>query len=536
MNGERIYLYDTTLRDGAQTQDVDFSVADKIAIAKALDDIGVDYVEGGWPGANPTDDQFFAADPNLKRAKFTAFGMTRRPGRSAANDPGLAGLFNSRAHALCLVGKTWDFHVDVALGIPRPENLEIIEDSVRAAAAAKGEALFDAEHFFDGYKRNPTYAVSCLKAAERGGARWIVLCDTNGGTLPDEIESIVRAVVVEHGLPGEKLGIHCHNDTENAVANSLAAVRGGVRMVQGTINGLGERCGNANLIAIIPSLMLKMGFSTGLGEADLPRLTELSRMLDERLNRAPNRHAAYVGASAFAHKGGLHVSAVEKDPTSYEHVRPEQVGNRRQIVMSDQAGRSNVVARVRDMGLDIDPADPRLGKLVDVVKQRDTDGYAYDTAEASFELLVRRELGLVPSFFQLKRFHVTDEHRYNALGVPVVESEAVVRLVVADREYHEVADGNGPVHALDRAMRRALESAYPDIARIKLTDYKVRILTASTGTAANTRVLIRSQNGEAGEWSTLGVSTNIIAASAQALIDSYTYKLLLDGAKPSAKS
>lgn len=532
MNGERIYLYDTTLRDGAQTQDVDFSVADKIAISRALDDIGIDYVEGGWPGANPTDDQFFAADPGLKRAVFTAFGMTRRPGRSAANDPGLAGLFNSCARAVCLVGKTWDFHVDVALNIPREENLEIIRDSVSATKAAKGEALFDAEHFFDGYKRNPAYAISCLKAAAAGGARWIVLCDTNGGTLPDEIENIVRAVVNEHGLPGERLGIHCHNDTENAVANSLAAVRGGVRMVQGTINGLGERCGNANLIAIIPSLMLKMGFSTGIAIDQLPRLTELSRMLDERLNRAPNRHAAYVGASAFAHKGGLHVSAVAKDPASYEHVRPEAVGNRRQIVVSDQAGRSNMVARVRDMGLDISPDDERLNKLVDVVKQRDTEGYAYDTAEASFELLVRRELGLVPSFFQLKRFHVTDEHRYNALGVPVVESEAVVRLLVGLQEYHEVADGNGPVHALDRAMREALFGAYPAISAIRLTDYRVRILAASSGTAAMTRVLIRSQNGDGGEWSTLGVSTNIIAASAQALIDSYTYKLLKDGVSP----
>jgi 2-isopropylmalate synthase len=532
MTGERIYLYDTTLRDGAQTQDVDFSVADKIAISRALDDIGIDYVEGGWPGANPTDDQFFAEDPGFKRAVFTAFGMTRRPGRSAANDPGLAGLFNSKAHAVCLVGKTWDFHVDVALNIPREENLEIITDSVAASKAAKGEALFDAEHFFDGYKRNPDYTASCLKAAAAGGARWIVLCDTNGGSLPDEIERIVREVVEKHGIPGDRLGIHCHNDTENAVANSLAAVRGGVRMVQGTINGLGERCGNANLVSIIPSLMLKMGFVTGVDESHLPRLTELSRMLDERLNRAPNRHAAYVGASAFAHKGGLHVSAVEKDPVSYEHVRPEQVGNRRVIVMSDQAGRANVVARVRDMGLDIDAADPRLTKLVDVVKQRDTEGYAYDTAEASFELLVRRELGLLPTFFQLKRFHVTDEHRYNALGVPVVESEAVVRLSVGGKEFHEVAGGNGPVHALDQAMRRALEGSYPDIARIKLTDYRVRILAAANGAAAAPRVLIRSKNGDAREWSTLGVSTNIIAASAQALIDSYTYKLLLDGAQP----
>lgn len=533
MTGERIYLYDTTLRDGAQTQDVDFSVADKIAIAQDLDRLGIDYIEGGWPGANPTDDRFFGSDaPALARATFTAFGMTRRPGRSAANDPGLAALFNARSAAVCMVGKTWDFHVDVALAIPREENLELIRDSVAAAKTAKGEALFDAEHFFDGYKRNPGYAASCVRAAYEAGARWVVLCDTNGGTLPHEIEEIVRAVVHEHGIPGDRLGIHCHNDTENAVANSLAAVRAGARMIQGTLNGLGERCGNANLVALIPTLMLKMGFRTGVRAEDLGLLTEVSRALDERLNRAPNRHAAYVGASAFAHKGGLHVSAVEKDPTCYEHIAPETVGNRRQIVVSDQAGRSNILARLREMGLDIDPADARLPRLVDLVKQRDTAGYAYDTAEASFELLARRELGKVPAFFELKRFHVTDERRYNAKGELVVESEAVVRVKIGDQVRHEVADGNGPVHALDQAMRKALESTYPLIRGVKLVDYRVRILAATAGTAAMPRVLIRSRNGDGSEWSTLGVSTNIIEASTEALVDSYTFKLLRDGVEP----
>jgi 2-isopropylmalate synthase len=536
MAGERIHLFDTTLRDGAQTQDVDFSVADKIAIARDLDRLGVDYVEGGWPGANPTDDAFFHADaPDLKRATFTAFGMTRRPGRSADNDPGLRALLDSRAKAVCIVGKTWDFHVDVALGIPRDENLTIIADSVAACLSAKGEALFDAEHFFDGYKRNPAYAIACLRAALGAGARWLVLCDTNGGTLPHEIDTIVRAVVEEHGIPGERLGIHCHNDTENAVANSLAAVRAGARMVQGTLNGLGERCGNANLVTLIPTLMLKMGFETGVRLEDLPLLKTISHGLDERLNRLPNRHAPYVGASAFAHKGGLHVSAVAKDPASYEHVPPEAVGNRRRIVVSDQAGRSNIVASLRDMGLDIDPDDPRLPKLLDLVKQRDTEGYAYDTAEASFELLVRGELGLIPKYFEVRRFHVMDERRYNALGKLTVEAEAVVRVHVGGRERLEVADaaGNGPVYALDRALRRALEPVYPEIGDIKLTDFRVRILAANTGTAAKPRVLIRSQDARDGqEWSTLGVSPNIIEASTQALVDGYTFKLFKFGVEP----
>ncbi|WP_207461770.1 citramalate synthase [Azospirillum sp. SYSU D00513] len=532
MTGERIYLYDTTLRDGAQTQDVDFSVADKIAIAEELDRLGVDYVEGGWPGANPTDDRFFAEPPRLTRATFTAFGMTRRSGRSAANDPQLAALLQSSAKAVCLVGKSWDFHVDIALGIPREENIVLIADSIAAARAAKGEALFDAEHFFDGYKRNPAYAVGCLTAAYEAGARWLVLCDTNGGTLPHEVEEIVRRVIHEHGIPGDRLGIHTHNDTENAVANSLAAVRAGARMIQGTINGLGERCGNANLVSLIPTLMLKMGYETGIRREDLAGLTDLSRRLDERLNRPSNRHAPYVGHSAFAHKGGLHVSAVEKDPSSYEHVPPESVGNRRQIVMSDQAGRSNLIARLREIGMEVAGGDPRLPGLLDLVKQRDTEGYAYDTAEASFELLVRGQLGEVPRFFELLRFHVTDERRYNANGELVVESEAVVRVRVGQETRHEVAAGNGPVHALDQAMRRALEPLYPPLREVGLVDYRVRILAAKDGTGAMPRVLIRSQNADGTEWSTLGVSTNIIEASTEALVDSYTYKLLKDGAAP----
>jgi len=527
MTGERIYLYDTTLRDGAQTQGVDFSVADKIAIARELDRIGIDYIEGGWPGANPTDDAFFAEPPALKQARFTAFGMTRRSGRSAANDPGLNALFQSSAQAVCLVGKSWDFQVDVALGIPRDENLRVIADSISAAREAKGEALFDAEHFFDGFKANPDYALACVEAAYRAGARWVVLCDTNGGTLPDEIERIVARVA--QLIPGDHLGIHTHNDTENGVANALAAVRAGVRMVQGTINGLGERCGNANLVSLIPSLMLKMGCTTGISETSLTRLVALSRMVDERLNRAPGRHAPYVGESAFAHKGGLHVSAVEKNPLCYEHIDPAQVGNRRVIVVSDQAGRSNILARFREIGVDIDPDDPRVPRLVDLVKQRDFEGYAYDSAGASFELLARRILDQVPHYFELMRFSVTDERRFNAKGELTTESEAAVKIRVNGELHHTVSDGNGPVNALDRALRKALEPTYPALKGMRLADYRVRILHANDGSGAMPRVLITSVNGDSEEWSTLGVSTNIIDASIEALLDSFTYKLFRAG-------
>lgn len=524
MTGERIYLYDTTLRDGAQTLGVDFTVADKVAIARELDLLGIDYIEGGWPGANPTDDALFANPPTLGRAIFTAFGMTRRPGRSTSNDPGLAGLFQAKCQALCLVGKTWDFHVDVALGISHAENLDLIRDSIAAARANKGEALFDAEHFFDGYKHNPAFALSCLKAAEEAGARWIVLCDTNGGTLPDAIERIVRTVAEQ--IPGSKLGIHCHNDTENAVANSLAAVRAGVRMVQGTLNGLGERCGNANLVSLIPSLVLKMDYSTGLDGEGLKRLTHVSRLLDERLNRLPDRHAPYVGESAFAHKGGLHVSAVEKNPACYEHINPELVGNRRHIVVSDQAGRSNVLARLRDIGLEINPADSRVNTLLDLLKQREFEGYAYDGAEASFELLARRTLGKVPDFFEVLRFSATDERRFNANAQVVTKSEAVVKLRVGNKELHTVAEGVGPVHALDIALRKALLPEYPALDRIKLVDFRVRILQGTDGTAARPRVLIETEDDREDCWRTIGVSTNIIDAALDALTDSFIFTLM----------
>ena len=527
---DRIYLYDSTLRDGAQTQGVDFGVPDKVAIAKALDAIGIDYVEGGWPGANPTDDAFFAAAPKLARAQLTAFGMTRRTGRSAENDPGLAALLSAGTEIVCLVGKTWDFHVDVALGITLAENIELIADSIAHAGRRVREVMFDAEHFFDGFKANPTFALDCIKTAHASGARWVVLCDTNGGTLPHEIERIVSEVV--RHVPGSHLGIHCHNDTENAVANSLAAVRAGVRQIQGTLNGLGERCGNANLISVIPALMLKMGYATGLTEADLAHLAALSHMLDERLNRAPQRNAAYVGESAFAHKGGLHVSAVEKDPRSYEHIRPEAVGNSRKIVVSDQAGRSNILARFRELGIEIDAKAPKVQELLDAVKLREHEGYAYDGAEASFELLARRALGGVPEYFRLASFRVLDERRINARGELITLSEATIKIDVGAERLMTVAEGNGPVNALDTALRKALIGAYPALAEMRLVDYKVRILTPDAGTAAVTRVMIESDDGAGNRWATVGVSANVIDASYNALYDSLTYRLFRTKTRP----
>ena len=399
----------------------------------------------------------------------------------------------------------------------------MISESVKYAAEKLDEVVFDAEHFFDGYKANPKFALDCIKAAHKAGARWIVLCDTNGGSLPDEIERIVNEVTLQ--IPGDRIGIHTHNDTENAVANSLAAVRAGARQVQGTLNGLGERCGNANLISIIPTLMLKMGYTTGVSDHGLSRLTHVSRFLDEQLNRGHNRHAAYVGESAFAHKGGLHVSAVEKDPKSYEHIDPALVGNVRHIVVSDQAGRSNILARLREVGVAIDAKHPKLDALLDEVKTREFQGYAYDGAEASFELLAQRTIGVVPDYFKVQRFRVMDERRWNAKGDLVTVSEATVYGEVGDKAFTEVAESHdGPVDALATALRKALVPAFPELQNIRLSDYKVRILTPQAGTGAVTRVMIESEEG--GEtWSTVGVSSDIINASYNALHDSLTYKL-----------
>ncbi len=530
MSENRVFLYDSTLRDGAQTQGVDFSAADKIAIAQEMDRLGLDYIEGGWPGANPTDDAFFAEPPVLHRSRLTAFGMTRRSGKSVDKDPGLKSLLDTGAPVITVVGKTWDFHAEVALGIDLDENVAMIRESISYLTERVDEVMFDAEHFFDGYKSNPEFALRCCEAALDAGARWIVMCDTNGGTLPKEVESIVGDVVKV--IPGNRLGIHCHNDTGNAVANSLLAVQSGVRQVQGTLNGLGERCGNANLISVIPSLMLKMGFETGISHNELTRLTHVSRVLDERLNRAPRRSSPYVGESAFAHKGGLHVSAVEKDPKCYEHVVPELVGNHRHIVVSDQAGRSNILARFREIGIDVEADSPEIHKLVDDVKEREYYGYAYDGAEASFELLARRALEGIPEFFRLASFRVIDERRWNAKGELITMSEATVKLDVGDDHYMAVAEGNGPVNALDAALRKVLNPIYPQLVDLRLVDYKVRILTPGEGTAAVTRVMIESANGHGDTWSTVGVSGNVIDASFNALHDSITYKLLRDSAAP----
>jgi 2-isopropylmalate synthase len=536
---ERLYLYDTTLRDGQQTQGVQFSVAEKIEIAKALDDLGIDQIEGGWPGANPTDSDFFAARPQT-RAVFTAFGMTKRAGRSAANDDVLAGVVNAGTPSVCLVGKAHEFHVTTALGISLDENRDNIAASIAHLVAQGREALFDAEHFFDGYRANPAYALDCLRAALDAGARWVVLCDTNGGTLPAEVGRIT-AEVIAAGIPGARLGIHCHDDTGNAVACSLAAVDAGARQIQGTLNGLGERCGNANLTTLIPNLLLKepyaSRFETGVARDALAGLVRLSRRLDDILNRVPLRSAPYVGASAFAHKAGLHASAILKDPSTYEHVDPALVGNARVIPMSNQAGQSNLRARLVQAGIDVTPGDSRLARILDVVKDREDQGYAYDGAQASFELLARSELGLLPRFFEVKRYRVSIERRKNRYDRMISLSEAVVVVKIGEAKVLSVSESmdetgtdRGPVNALAKALVKDLGPYQGAISDWKLVDFKVRITQG--GTEAVTRVIIDSEDGQGRRWSTVGVSANIVDASFSALLDALVWKLIRDGATP----
>jgi 2-isopropylmalate synthase len=530
MARERLSLFDTTLRDGAQTTGVDFSLDDKRAIAKMLDDLGVDYIEGGYPGANPLDTEFFSKRPKVK-AKFAAFGMTKRAGRSAANDPGIAGLIAAQADTIVYVAKSWDYQVRVALECSLEDNLEGITDSVSYAYAAGREAIVDCEHFFDGYKANPDYALACAEAAYKSGARWVVLCDTNGGTLPHEIEKIVGEVAKR--IPGDRLGIHAHNDTENAVANSFAAVRAGARQIQGTLNGLGERCGNANLVSIIPTLLLKPEyaerFEIGVTREKLAQLTKVSHTFDELLNRAPNRHAPYVGASAFATKAGIHASAVLKDPRTYEHVEPETVGNKRKVLVSDQAGKSNIISELERLGVSLDKNDPRLSRLLDEVKEKEAQGYAYEGADASFLLLARRVLGQLPDYFDVERFSVNVERRYNAVGDLITASEAIVKVRVDGVTMISAAEGNGPVNALDLALRKDLGRFQKFIEDVELVDYRVRVFQG--GTDAVTRVLIECADSEGERWSTVGVSANVIDASFQALVDSINYKLMASGAK-----
>ena len=539
MTKERLYLFDTTLRDGQQTQGVDFTAEDKARISHALNDLGIDYVEGGWPGANPTDSDFFDAAPKLSNAIFTAFGMTKRVGRSAANDDVLAAVINANTPAVCLVGKAHDFHVTKALGITLEDNLENIRESFAYIVKLGREALFDCEHFFDGFKANPEYALAAVKAAYEAGCRWVVLCDTNGGALPNEVSVATKAVIAS-GIPGDHLGIHTHNDTEMAVANTLAAVDAGVRHIQGTINGLGERCGNANLTAIIPTLLLKepyaSQFETRVTTEGLASLTKISRILDDILNRVPNKWAAYVGASAFAHKAGLHASAILKDPTTYEHVNPSLVGNARIIPMSNQAGRSNLLKSLGDAGIVVDKGDPKLGQILNAVKEREDHGYAYDGAQASFEILARKVLGTLPIFFDIMRYRVTVERTHVEGKGRMTLSEAVVAVNIGGQKHLSASEsmdvvGNdqGPVNALWRALERDLGPYQGIIDDMHLVDFKVRI--TSGGTEAVTRVVIDSQDGSGQRWSTVGVSANIVDASFEALTDAINWKLLRDGAK-----
>ncbi|MCV2881190.1 citramalate synthase [Actibacterium sp. XHP0104] len=539
MTKEKLYLYDTTLRDGQQTQGVQFSTEEKTTIAKTLDALGVDYIEGGWPGANPTDSAFFDAAPKT-RATMTAFGMTKRAGRSAANDDVLAGVLNANTPAVCLVGKSHDFHVTTALGITLDENIENIRASIAHIKAQGREALFDAEHFFDGHKANPDYAVACCKAAYDAGARWVVLCDTNGGTLPEEVRAITTDVIAA-GIPGDHLGIHTHDDTGNAVASSLAAIDAGVRQVQGTLNGLGERCGNANLTTLIPTLMLKepyaSRFEIGVTDEALSGLVHASRQLDDILNRVPVKAAPYVGASAFAHKAGLHASAILKDPSTYEHVEPSLVGNARIIPMSNQAGQSNLRKRLSDAGLSVEAGAPELSRILDEIKERESQGYSYDTAQASFELIARRALGQCPEFFEVERYRVITERRRNAMGKIVVASEAVVTVSMADGQTTSFFQNDsptdehdsGPVNALFKALASDLGKYQALIDDMHLVDFKVRI--TSGGTEAVTRVIIDSEDSKGNRWATVGVSANIVDASFEALVDAINWKLIQDGAR-----
>jgi 2-isopropylmalate synthase len=525
MSKQRLYVYDTTLRDGAQTAGIEFSLEDKLAVTRLLEELGVDYIEGGYPGANLVDDQFFA-EPRTKRATFTAFGMTKRAGRSVGNDPGVQAILNSEASAVCFVGKSWEKQVRVALEITGKENLDNLHESVGASVAAGKETLVDCEHFFDAYADDRNYALDFVKTALEAGARWVVLCDTNGGAMPFQVAEAVRDVMTI--APGDRLGIHAHDDTGQAVANTLAAVDAGVRQIQGTLNGIGERCGNANLMTLIPTLMLKPAFAQrfelGIGEEQLRKLTRISRAFDDLLNRAPERQAPYVGASAFATKAGIHASALAKDVSSYEHVPPESIGNERAIMVSQQAGKSNLMTALKRHGIELTKDDPRVERLLREVKEREARGYSYDGADASFAILAHRVLGTLREFFNVESYRTSVERRHNAVGEEITVTEAVVKIRVGDELLMSVAEGNGPVNALDTAMRKDLGKYQDRIDDLELVDFKVRILDGGTG--AVTRVLVESRDGTGDRWYTIGVSPNIIDASFEALYESITYKLM----------
>ncbi len=519
-----VEVYDTTLRDGSQAEDISFSASDKVRIAKKLDELGFHYVEGGWPGSNPKDIDFFELMKKspLKKAKLCAFGATCRAGATPARDPSIQMLLKAETPGVTIFGKTWDFHVTEALRIELDKNLDLIEKSLRYLKARVDTVFYDAEHFFDGYRANPEYALDTIRAAVSGGADVIVLCDTNGGGQPQDIMAAVEAV---KGVTGTRLGIHCHNDGELAVANSLAAVRAGATQVQGTVNGYGERCGNANLVSVIPNLMLKMKIKC-IPQSGLKRLRELSRFVEEVANRAHDSHRPFVGESAFAHKGGVHVSAVERNPETYEHIEPSTVGNRRRILISDLSGRSNVLAKARELGVKLDEKNPLVTSILDELKQRENEGFLYEGAEASFEILLKKRLGKHKRFFELMGFRVIDEKRSEDEN-PIAEAAIMVR--VGSEVEHTAALGKGPVNALDSALRKALEKFYPSIKDVHLLDFRVRV-TDGGGSDTRVRVVIESSDGIE-TWSTVGVSENIIQASYQALVDSIDYKLLRDEEK-----
>ena len=537
---ERLYIYDTTLRDGQQTQGVTFSLDDKLRISQLLENIGIDYIEGGWPGANPVDSEFFDTKKEFAKTKLVAFGMTKRFGRSVENDETLAQVVSAGTRVVCLVGKSHDFHVKKALGISLDENVELISSSIKYLKSLGKEVHFDAEHFFDGFAANKKYAISIVKEAMASGADWVVLCDTNGGCMPDQVRETIESLG-EEGVDVKKLGIHAHNDTENAVANSLAAVQAGVRQIQGTLNGLGERCGNANLISLLPTLLLKPQFSekfvTGVTSDSLKELTRVSRIMDDVLNRVPNRFAPYVGSSAFAHKAGLHANAILKNTETYEHIDPELVGNERIIPVSNQAGLSNLKEKLRQAGINADDDNGMLSMLLREIKDKESEGYSFDSANASFEIFARRILGQMPVFFEVKRYRVTTERRKDTIGNTKTLSEAVVVLKIGDKETLSVSESMdeemndlGPVNALSKAISKDLGQYQDIINGVRLIDFKVRI--TSGGTSAVTRVLIDSEDEKGLRWSTVGVSANILDASFQALLDSINWKLIKEGAIP----
>ncbi len=522
----QIWIYDTTLRDGAQREGLSLSIEDKLRIARKLDQLGIPFIEGGWPGANPKDVQFFwqLQEKPLTQAEIVAFCSTRRPNTTAAEDPMLQPILSAGTRWVTIFGKSWDMQVTEGLKTTLEENLAMIRDTIEFLRSRGRRVIYDAEHWFDGYKRNPEYAMKTLETAIAAGAEWLTLCDTNGGTLPHEIGKIVRHVIGAVGaLHGEPIpiGIHAHNDSETAVANSLAAVLEGASMVQGTMNGYGERCGNANLCSVIPNLQLKLGFNC-IEESNLAKLTETSRFVSEVANLAPDDHAPFVGMSAFAHKGGIHVSAVQRNPLTYEHLQPEKVGNQRRIVISEQAGLSNVLAKAANFGLDLTKQDPACREILEHLKDLENEGYQFEAAEASFELLMRSALGTREKLFEIQGFQV-----HCNKGQEPSSALATVKVTVDGKDILEAAEGNGPVSALDAALRKALVNFYPAIALFQLTDYKVRILDGGAGTSAKTRVLVECSNGSQ-RWTTVGVSTNIIEASYLAVVEGLEYGLILN--------